>query len=124
MWNPGRKEGIVRKIICDKCHKEIPEKPVKIYLNRVDPKTGDFEETVGEDLEDIDLCEECSKALAAKIKAFSHRTEELSGQNPAKKKDRQGKSDGTQECRVDDKSHSGRNELLTPDDLQRHKESP
>ena len=86
MWNPDRKEGIVRKIICDKCHKEIPKKPVKIYLNRVDPKTGDFEETVGDDLEDIDLCEECSKSLAAKIKAFSHRTEELSSQNPAKKK--------------------------------------
>ena len=86
MQNPGRKEGTMRKIICDRCHKEITEIPVKVYLNRVDPKTGDFEETVGEDLEDIDLCEECSKSLAAKIKAFSRKTEELSGQNPAKKR--------------------------------------
>ena len=91
MRNPGRKEGTMRKIICDRCHKEITEKPVKVYLNRVDPKTGDFEETVGESLEEIDLCEECAKALAAKIKAFSCKTEELSGQNPAKKKIDKGK---------------------------------
>lgn len=64
----------MKKTICDRCGVVIIENPIKICLEEVDRKTGDFsEEQIHTDLADIDLCRSCSISLANEIRLFCHR---------------------------------------------------
>lgn len=61
----------MRKIFCDRCGGEITENPVKICMEEVDRKTGDFAEyRLHGDLADIDLCKHCADCLADKTRIF------------------------------------------------------
>lgn len=64
----------MKKTFCDRCHAEITENPIKICMEEVDRKTGDFaEECLHVDLADIDLCKHCADCLAEKIRVFSRK---------------------------------------------------
>lgn len=61
----------MKKIICDKCRKEITGNPVKIIFEEVDRNTEDYcEGTLHTDLACIDLCVTCKDALADMVRKF------------------------------------------------------
>lgn len=133
----------MRKIICDRCYEEITENPVKICMEEVDRKTGDFAEYhLHEDLADIDLCKKCADCLAEKIRMFSKKkkpvlinrdfedaiqemiaTSQPDEGNPpprgqAQTQTGRRENTGPQECGVDGESNRRRNELFGAGHIQ------